>query len=227
MNNLERAAHRTAPDRRACRPLQRALQTDPGPARAVLPGTPRRHGLRLIPRPVGLLAGSFWADLEQHHPGIDSLNLSNDVALAWKERTRLTRDRRFPGRERRDRAALFFRVRAFYLDIAEWALEDPYWVQFAAPSPVRRSDTRGLHQDQEAGHRCDAPSGSANVYRNCRAAYWVGADGIWQVGATADRSAVRDYREVLGHAGAHTAVAGLSSGWRLNVVDAHAIGLWR
>ena len=34
------------------------------------------------------LAQRFWADLEQHHPGIDSLHLSGDVADAWKQRQR-------------------------------------------------------------------------------------------------------------------------------------------
>lgn len=29
------------------------------------------------------LAQRFWADLEQHHPGIDNLNLSKEVAEAW------------------------------------------------------------------------------------------------------------------------------------------------
>lgn len=34
------------------------------------------------------LAQRFWADLEQHHPGIDSLHLRRDVAEAWKQRLR-------------------------------------------------------------------------------------------------------------------------------------------
>ena len=32
--------------------------------------------------------GMFWADLEAHHPGIDSLHLSAEVADAWKQRMR-------------------------------------------------------------------------------------------------------------------------------------------
>src|SRR5258708_11961639 len=31
---------------------------------------------------LGLL---FWKDLETHHPGIDSLDLAPDVAVAWEE----------------------------------------------------------------------------------------------------------------------------------------------
>lgn len=39
-------------------------------------------------------------------------------------------------------------VRAFYLDLAQWALEDPYWVRWAAPSPVRDADVRGSMKHQ-------------------------------------------------------------------------------
>lgn len=35
-------------------------------------------------------------------------------------------------------------VRALYLDIQEWALQDPTWAQHAVPSPVRRGDTAGF-----------------------------------------------------------------------------------
>jgi len=38
---------------------------------------------------------------------------------------------------------IFTTGRAFYLDIAEWALEDPSWVPWAAPIPIRKSDTAG------------------------------------------------------------------------------------
>ena len=34
------------------------------------------------------LAQRFWADLEEHHPGIDSLHLTAEVADAWKQRQR-------------------------------------------------------------------------------------------------------------------------------------------
>jgi hypothetical protein len=37
-------------------------------------------------------------------------------------------------------------VRAFYLDIQQWALEDPSWVPWAVPSPVRRGDTLGYEK---------------------------------------------------------------------------------
>ena len=37
---------------------------------------------------ANFLGGLFWADLERHHPGIDSLHLPPEVAEAWKQRLR-------------------------------------------------------------------------------------------------------------------------------------------
>jgi len=38
---------------------------------------------------VVVLVGNFWADIEAHHPGIDTLHLASEVVEAWKERLRL------------------------------------------------------------------------------------------------------------------------------------------
>lgn len=85
---------------------------------------------------VNVLAGVFWADIEQHHPGLDTLHLPCDVAEAWKQRARTTIS---ADGTRRDRGSLGYfqildRVRAFYLDIQEWAMEDPSWAPWAAPA---------------------------------------------------------------------------------------------
>lgn len=93
---------------------------------------------------AGTLAGSFWRNIEQHHPGLDTLNLPSDVTEAWKQRMLFTTK---PGREglpRKSYLELMIRVRAFYLDIAEWALEDPSWAPWAMASPIRRADTEGI-----------------------------------------------------------------------------------
>src|SRR5260370_26383005 len=37
---------------------------------------------------LGRRLGMFWADLEAHHPGINSLHLNAEVADAWKQRMR-------------------------------------------------------------------------------------------------------------------------------------------
>ncbi|MGI8305874.1 tyrosine-type recombinase/integrase [Saccharopolyspora hattusasensis] len=89
------------------------------------------------------LAGRFWANIEQHHPGIDTLHLPDEAAQAWKERARLFVTKDGQTRESKDFHRLFMRVRAFYLDIQEWALEDPSWAPWAVPSPVRKIDTQG------------------------------------------------------------------------------------
>ncbi|WP_211241229.1 site-specific integrase [Pseudonocardia spinosispora] len=95
------------------------------------------------------LGALFWRDLERHHPGIASLHLAPEVAAAWKQRV-LTKTRRVTGpdgltsevRERRAGALHnLAAVRAFYLDIAQWAMEDPArWGPWAAPCPIRADD---------------------------------------------------------------------------------------
>jgi len=58
-------------------------------------------------------------------------------------------------------------------------------------------------------------------------ANWVGANGIWHVGVTADRPAIRDYSDVTAHAHAHSAIAGDTSPQRLRAL-AEYLGLdWR
>ena len=104
---------------------------------------------------LGLL---FWKDLERHHPGITSLRLPPDVAAAWKQRIRTTTTRSASGhggvgeaRPRKDVAGCLSAVRAFYLDIAHWATEDPgRWGPWAFPCPVRADD---LQSRKERGHR--------------------------------------------------------------------------
>jgi len=84
-----------------------------------------------------MLAGLFWADLERHHPGICSVNLPESVADAWKQRIRVLPD----GRPRLNYHAVLLAVRAFYLDLRQWSLEDPArWARWAAPCPIRQAD---------------------------------------------------------------------------------------
>jgi hypothetical protein len=95
------------------------------------------------------LARCFWLDLEQHHPGITSLRLPRDVANAWKQRLQ-TRSKTTTTRtgekvevevERLSYLDTLASIRAFYLDLAEWALEDPSrWGPWVAPSPISQAD---------------------------------------------------------------------------------------
>jgi integrase len=90
------------------------------------------------------LAGLFWADIEHHHPGLDTLDLPPDVAQEWKQRLRSIRTADGELKPRRNYLGALTQVRAFYLDIQEWALQDPSWVLWAAPSPVRRGELAGM-----------------------------------------------------------------------------------
>lgn len=92
------------------------------------------------------LARRFWKDLEVHHPGIDSLHLAPEVSAAWRERLQ----NKQPSRSGADGDAdepmprisyreCLTKVRAFYLDLSQWALEDPArWAPWVAPCPVGR-----------------------------------------------------------------------------------------
>jgi integrase len=112
--------------------------------------------LQVLARSLGKL---FWRDLETHNPGISSLRLAPDVAIAWKQRlaVKTVSSRDAAGTvtvttsERLSTASVLTAVRAFYLDIAEWAGEDPArWAQWAVPSPVRRED---IQPAKAAGRR--------------------------------------------------------------------------
>jgi integrase-like protein len=103
--------------------------------------------------------GMFWADLEAHHPGIDSLHLSAEAAGAWKRRMRTKPATiTLPGgsttvieTERICHREFLTPVRAFYLDLAQWAVEDPgRWARWAAPCPVGPAETI---QGKVARHR--------------------------------------------------------------------------
>jgi integrase len=97
---------------------------------------------------VGTLAGAFWKDLETHHPGICSLDLTPEVAAAWKQRAARRRRTQHQGQARTDPYGVLFVVRAFYLDLAQWALEDTSWAAWAAPCPIRLEDVRGSMKHQ-------------------------------------------------------------------------------
>jgi hypothetical protein len=126
----------------ACRPIRDLLvdylkERQPGLDYASLEQLARRLGM-------------FWADLEARHPGIDSLHLSAEVAGAWKQRMRTKPmtitlpdgSKTVIETERICHREFLTPVRAFYLDLAQWAVEDPSrWARWAAPCPVGPADT--------------------------------------------------------------------------------------
>ncbi|HUL25346.1 MAG TPA: hypothetical protein VLW44_06210, partial [Streptosporangiaceae bacterium] len=105
------------------------------------------------------LAGLFWRDLEVHHPGIGSLRLEPGLAAAWKQRVTVKTVRATgPAGQltesvvpRHDGMNTLAMVRAFYLDIAQWAVEDPArWGPWAVPCPIRDEE---MSRKKERSHR--------------------------------------------------------------------------
>jgi hypothetical protein len=102
----------------------------------------------------------FWADIEHHHPGISGIHLSDDVARAWKQRLQVkdgSGGAAQAGTERISARHCLTTVRAFYLDIAQWALDDPSrWARWAVPCPVRPQEITSRKTAQHRKSRMDA-----------------------------------------------------------------------
>ncbi|MGW7047316.1 hypothetical protein ACWGDT_32500 [Streptomyces avermitilis] len=110
------------------------------------------------------LASNFWGDLEQPHPGIDSLHLAPEVSAAWKQRcrTRIERRRQPDGTVREvvtarvNIASIMISVLAFYLDIAQWAIDEPArWGSWAVPSPIKDADVAVVKDNKRRKARMD------------------------------------------------------------------------
>ncbi|MGH3225958.1 MAG: tyrosine-type recombinase/integrase [Streptosporangiaceae bacterium] len=118
--------------------------------------------IRSLASTLGML---FWQDLERHNPGISSLNLPRDVADAWKQRLR-TRPKAVAGPDggtaqvqvpRLHYHECLIPIRAFYLDIAQWAADDPArWGPWVAPCPVREEETGRRKDRRHRKSRMDA-----------------------------------------------------------------------
>ncbi len=111
------------------------------------------------------LAKRFWADLEEHHPGIDSLHLDSEVADAWKQRQRTKPqiitspdgEKSVVTAERIGYRQCLTPVRAFYLDLSQWALEDPgRWARWVAPCPVGQEEISQRKFQRHRKARMDA-----------------------------------------------------------------------
>jgi integrase len=105
------------------------------------------------------LASMFWRDLETHHRGIDSLKLAPPVAAAWKQRVTVKTvavttaggqriESEVPRHDGMNTLAI---VRAFYLDIAQWAVDEPSrWGRWAVTCPIREEE---MSRKKERAHR--------------------------------------------------------------------------
>ncbi len=111
------------------------------------------------------LGKRFWQDLEHHRPGIDSLDLAREVADAWKQRQRTrpktitaaTGEKTVIEVERISYRQGLTPVRAFYLDLSQWAIEDPgRWAQWVAPCPVSKEEIGQRKFERRRKARMDA-----------------------------------------------------------------------
>jgi hypothetical protein len=105
------------------------------------------------------LAGLFWAKIEALAPGINTLRLPPEIARQWKENLRTkTRTITTPDGRRAEVTSPrlnakeeLLRVRAFYLDIAQWAVEEPArWGPWAVPCPISDAE---IGRAKERKHR--------------------------------------------------------------------------
>jgi hypothetical protein len=106
------------------------------------------------------LALRFWKDLETHHPGIGSLRLPPDIAVGWKRRIQIRTARTPDGGEqavaRESAEHILVTVRAIYLDLGQWALDEPArWGPWAVPCPIRGSDIQYKKQKSRTKARMD------------------------------------------------------------------------
>ena len=110
------------------------------------------------------LAGLFWARIEALSPGIDTLQLPPEVARAWKEDLQTIKrsvtgpdgNKTVVTRPRINTKEELIRVRALYLDIAQWAMEEPgRWAQWAVPSPVSDAEINWAKERRRRKARMD------------------------------------------------------------------------
>ncbi|MBJ8343021.1 site-specific integrase [Antrihabitans sp. YC3-6] len=110
------------------------------------------------------LAGLFWARIETLAPGIDTLQLPPEIARAWKEglatitrtTTNATGERVEVSTPRLNAKDELIRIRALYLDIAHWAVEDPArWGPWVAPCPIADAEVQMAKERKHRKARMD------------------------------------------------------------------------
>lgn len=110
------------------------------------------------------LAGLFWARVEALAPGIDSLRLPPAIVRVWKDElstikraaTNAAGGRIEVSAPRLNAKDELMRVRAFYLDIAHWAVEDPArWGPWVAPCPISGAEVQKAKERRHRKARMD------------------------------------------------------------------------
>ena len=145
-----------------CAQLVNRAGVKPGPIRDLLVDYLRERQPALDYTSLAALAyylvTLFWADIEAHHPEVDTLALPRPVADAWKQRLRTTRRNGPSGTPttRVNYRECLTPVRAFYLDLAHWAVEDSRWAPFVAPCPVGSEEISRRKAHRQRKSRIDS-----------------------------------------------------------------------
>ena len=85
------------------------------------------------------LCRSFWGEIERTNPDQSGLALSEETYQTWRVALGTRRD----GKPRLGADAIVTHVRALYLDIQGWAVQEPeQWARWAAPCPISSRDTK-------------------------------------------------------------------------------------
>jgi len=86
------------------------------------------------------LTAVFWKAVEQINPNQPDLRLGQDTYAQWRAGLNVCAD----GRVRRHPEDVLSLIRAFYLDLQMWAIEEPErWAHWAAPCPIPATAVRG------------------------------------------------------------------------------------
>jgi hypothetical protein len=93
----------------------------------------------------------FWRQVEQIAPGIDTLDLPDDVATRWKETLRWRTDHNGQVVPRRGAMSTLMAVRGFYADLIQLAHQDPVrWAQWACRPPVSEGEVKAYRKQRLA-----------------------------------------------------------------------------
>jgi integrase len=89
----------------------------------------------------------FWKQVEGLAPGIDTIDLPDDVAAAWKEAVRWRTDTNGKRVPRRGVLSTLMTVRGMYADLIQLAHEDPgRWAQWACRPPVSEAEVKAYRK---------------------------------------------------------------------------------
>jgi hypothetical protein len=92
------------------------------------------------------LVNTFWRAIEQLDPAQADLRVPEATYAAWRDGLVQRPD----GTIRLNNEAVLGTVRAFYLDIQQWSVEDPArWARWAAPCPI----PAGIYRQTRASKR--------------------------------------------------------------------------